>query len=736
MRKIGSFLQYQVGKLTSYAISVALSSGISSILAVFFVFYFAEAAKLPMNEILMNTLLAFIGIAWIMHSLHFGILHQIGFSGFTQDIRLLNKSVIFEKGKIYLKEGLDPEVYLRLLHILRHIPFTNAWVALFWAVLIGVAFLTVGITTGAFAPKHYPLIIATGLIAFSIHWGFSLVIGELASGPLRAECKKVLHQKKIDYEDKALTTINFKLGLFLGLFIITIFVSNYLTYSAVIEERNIHSTIAFGIIAVSTALFVTYLIFAIIRQSLKELEAAAEDLKSGGEGHLYPRSLDREFINVASGFIKATKTIKDYQKNLEHKVEERTRQLREANEELSQKDAIMQMELDFAAEIQKGIIPSQIPEWNGLSLTAHWRAMEKVSGDFYDVFPMQGNHLGILIADVSGHGVPAALITTMAKVAFSKAAQESHRPAEIFRKVNDQLVRMIHTQDYLTAFLVAIDENHHFLYANASHQTGKLWRAESRKIEQLDTNGLFVGALAEASDSYEEKRNKLMPGDKLLLHTDGLTEYRNKDGQEYGQERLEKVLQEFGHLSADELLGKILLSLEEFADGAAANDDLSLVIIEAKPAYTSFREKVSQVKSLMAQGYKQKAVKVLDEAIELYPRHPQTLKIAGYLNYELGRISKAAQYLQQYIQLNTQNAEVYYWLSLIYYKMQRYELAMMHAQQALSLKPNFVEAQNTLALALANLGKKEEAEQHLLKALNQNPDNQILRKNLHTLKQS
>lgn len=730
MRKIAFFVFYHVAKLTSYGIGIALSSGISSILSVFFVFYFAEAAKIPMNSILMTTLLSFIALAWIMHALHFGIFHRLGFSGFTKDIRLLNQSVVFEKGKILLRDGLDKDTYLRILKVLRQIPFTNAWVALFWAVLIGLAFLFVGFVTSSFESRDYPLVLATGIIAFSIHWGFSLVIGEIASGPLRADCKKLLHEKKIDFEDEALTAVNFKLALFLGLFIITIFVSNYLTYSAVKEDKKIHSTIIFGFIAVAVALLVAYLIFSIIRQSLKEIEAAAEDLKSGGEGFLYPRSLDKEFINVASGFIRATRTIKDYQKNLEKKVEERTRQLKEANEELSQKDAIMQMELDFAAEIQKGIIPAHFPEWNGLYLTAHFRAMEKVSGDFYDFFPMQGNRLGILIADVSGHGVPAALITTMAKVAFSKAAQETFHPREIFQKVNDQLFRMINTQDYLTAFLISIDENHHFYYSNASHQLAKIWRAKSNTVEYLDTQGLFIGAIEEASDSYEEKENRLYPGDKLVLYTDGIVEYRNLAQEEYGHERFDQVLREFGQLSADELLGKILLSLEEFAGGVRANDDISLLIVEARPSYSQFLEKLSKAQDFMQKGKKQQAVRLLDEAIALYPKNLQALKVAALLNYELGRLGVAAQYLQDYIQLNNQNAEIFYWLSLIYYKMQRYELAVMYAKKATSLRPVFPEAYNILGLAFYSLNKKEEAKEILKKALSQDPENQILRKNL------
>ncbi len=730
MKRLTSFVFYHVARLISYGIAVALSSGISAILTNIFVIYFAEAIRIPVNDTLMLILFIFITIGWVMHSLHFGLLHHLGFSGFTSGIRFLNQNVVFQNGKISLRDDLSSQDYLRLLQVLRTLPVQNSLVALFWVVFIGVAFFIAGIVTETFQKQDYPIVLTLSLIAFFIHVSFSQVIGEIASGPLRSECKRILHNKKIDYEDKAITNVRLKLVLFMGLFAITLFVSNALTYSAVKEEKKLFSAIVFGAVAVMVAMLMTYLIFSIIYQSLKEIEAAAADLKKGGEGLLYPRSLDQEFVNVASGIISATKTIRDYQANLEKKVQERTRQLKEAYEELSQKDAIMQMELDFAAEIQKGIIPSHFPEWNGIRIAAHWKAMEKVSGDFYDVFPMMGNRYGVLMADVSGHGIPAALITTMAKVSFSKAAAETYNPSEIFQKVNDQLFKMINTQDYLTAFLLSIDESHHFLYSNASHQLAKLWRASSGEIELLDTGGLFIGAIEEAGGSYEEKENRLLPGDKIILYTDGIVEFRHENGEEYGHERMNGVLKEFGHLPADQLLAQLMYSLEEFAQGTAPLDDISILVLEADANYGLFLDQISVAQQNLEQGNRSKAAQYIEEALQLYPRNLNSLRIAGLVNYELGRIEKAAEYFQRYIELNTQNAEIYYWLATIHYKLERFELAVMYGRYAVNLRPNYTEAWNTLGLALAGAGHPKEAVAAFEKALQFDPDNETIRANL------
>jgi sigma-B regulation protein RsbU (phosphoserine phosphatase) len=470
-----------------------------------------------------------------------------------------------------------------------------------------------------------------------------------------------------------------------------------------------------------------YMLFAIVLQSLREIEAASVMIREGKDAQLFPQALDVEFINVATGLNTAVQTIRDYQHNLERKVEERTAELRAANEALHAKDSLIQMELDFAAEIQKGIIPAQIEEWNGLKFYGYYRPMEKVSGDYYDVFPTQGNRLGVLMADVSGHGVPAALITTMAKVAFARSASTTSSPAKTFEEVNTELLRLVTTQDYLTAFYLTIDETHSFLYGNASHQKAKIVR--NKAIESLDTAGLFVGAMLEANESYEEKEGRLYAGDRMFLYTDGLIEIRNPDDEEFGSERFDALLIASSELPAEQAVPFIVEEIFRFAAGRKPNDDMSILMIDVNREYSRFLQIASRAYKVIEQGDRQQGARLLDEAIRLYGRNALSLLTAGEVNFDLGRIDTAERYFKSYLELTRQNAEAFCYLSSIAILRARYAEAEQYAREAVSLRPNYALAYNNLAIACLNQGKNALARFAMEKAIAFDPENTEFQKN-------
>ncbi len=235
-------------------------------------------------------------------------------------------------------------------------------------------------------------------------------------------------------------------------------------------------------------------------------------------------SLDKEFSAIEFGFVEMAREIREYRKNIEMKVEQRTAELQGALADLKERDDLIQKQLDIASTIQRGILPGRIDDWNELKFSIRYIAMEKIGGDFYDVYQLRGNKLGLLMADVSGHGIPAALVTTMAKISFSNACNKHDSPRRIFQEVNQNIIDHVKTQDYLTCFFLAIDEDYTITYANASHQKAILLRAGVESTELLDTNGLFIGAIEEARDTYEEKTSKMKYGDRLIMYTDGIPE--------------------------------------------------------------------------------------------------------------------------------------------------------------------------------------------------------------------
>jgi len=733
VRRITLPVFYFVANVISYGNSAASSALYGGVLTFVFVLFYALALNLPAINELVLVLGAASLFCVVVQGTYYGSFHKMGFSGATRAIRLLNRSIV--KGdnwfSIVIRGDLNADEY-RLLHrTLCYLPRDNAIISAAMVIVIVGAMSTYLVLKLNYG---YVNLVKVGVIAVLsgfLHAGFTAVITELMTGDMRSRVKKLMHEKKVEFQEIARSTVRSKILFFIMIMIATLFISNFMVYYNV----EFVTMIRFSVFAVFVSAVMAYMLFSIVLQSLREIELASVSIKNGEDAMLFPQALDEEFINVATGLNSATTTIRDYQHNLERKVDERTRELTAANTALNAKDELIQMELDFASEIQKGIIPAKIEEWNGLKFYGYYKPMEKVSGDYYDVFPTHAGRLGVLMADVSGHGVPAALITTMAKVAFARAAQNTYSPAETFRIVNDQLLEIVTTQDYLTAFYLTIDEAHHFNYGNASHQLGKIVRSATGTVESLDTSGLFVGAMPEANESYGEGEDKLLAGDRLFLFTDGLTEMRNAEGEEFGIDRFDALLAAQKEIPADQVVSAVIKSIFDFAQGNKPSDDISILMVEVSHEYSEFAKIAARAYQYLEQGDRTRGAAELDRAIKVYDKNLQSLKTAGALNFDLGRIDQAEKYFVSYAKQNRQNAEVFYFLSAIAIKKSEFEAAEDFARDALSLRANYGLAYNNLSIACLNLGKFALARFAMDKALSLEPENAEFKRNADRLEQ-
>ncbi len=292
--------------------------------------------------------------------------------------------------------------------------------------------------------------------------------------------------------------------------------------------------------------------------------------------------LEKEFVDVEYLILGMDEEIIGHRKNLEAKVEERTAELRKALSNLKERDDLIQKQLDMAGSIQRGILPGKINDWNELKFAVKYFSMDKIGGDFYDVHQMENNKIALYVADVSGHGIPAALVTTMAKVSFGNAFLKYDSPKKIFREVNQELLDHVKTQDYLTCFMILIDDEYNITYSNASHQKAILLRTSENRIERLDTNGLFIGAIEDAKETYEEKTSKLNYGDRLILFTDGIPEATNANKEDYSNERFERIILQNKNLDLREFTNYIIDDLQNFTSGSQIQDDITLLVIELK----------------------------------------------------------------------------------------------------------------------------------------------------------
>jgi sigma-B regulation protein RsbU (phosphoserine phosphatase) len=226
-------------------------------------------------------------------------------------------------------------------------------------------------------------------------------------------------------------------------------------------------------------------------------------------------------------------------------------------------------ELGTARRIQTSILPRSLPVVPGLTITARYEPMTEVAGDFYDFLPADGG-LTILVADVSGHGVPAAMIASMLKLAFEAQAENARDPAKILTGLNAVLARPLDGR-FVTAACAFIDcENGLVTYAGAGHPPVLLLRAAGEVLE-LAENGLMLGPFAAAK--YESVRVPFARGDRLLLYTDGIIEATLKDGEEFGLHRLK----EFARANRISLADRLIAAVS----GPLREDDLTVVVAEA-----------------------------------------------------------------------------------------------------------------------------------------------------------
>jgi sigma-B regulation protein RsbU (phosphoserine phosphatase) len=234
----------------------------------------------------------------------------------------------------------------------------------------------------------------------------------------------------------------------------------------------------------------------------------------------------------------------------------------------------IQKELDIARRIQTDILPSAYPASDHFQVAARYVPMTSVAGDFYDFLVTDPKHAGLLIADVSGHGVPAALIASMVKLAATSQRAHFSDPAALLSGMNAVLCG--NTQDqFVTAAYVYLDATSATLrYSAAAHPPMLLLR--SGQVIEVTENGLMLAAFSNAT--YSTAIHPLHSGDRLLLYTDGLLEATNPAAEELGPQRLSALLKDGAHLNPEAAADHIISSLKTWA--RSQNDDLTVLICD------------------------------------------------------------------------------------------------------------------------------------------------------------
>jgi sigma-B regulation protein RsbU (phosphoserine phosphatase) len=239
----------------------------------------------------------------------------------------------------------------------------------------------------------------------------------------------------------------------------------------------------------------------------------------------------------------------------------------------------VETELETARQIQSSILPAGVPELENLRIAASYFPMSTIAGDFYHFVQTDKNHVGIFVADVSGHGIPAALISSMIKVAIQSVAIHADDPAEVLSGLNRILAVEFQSQLTSAAYLWIDATNRRARYSAAGHPPLLVWRDARAELPRIESNGLLFGV---AQDSeYPVCDLRVEPHDRILLYTDGLVEPENASGESFGDRRLEQVVRDNRSQPAPKLLSQLLTELRNWQPPSTSQqDDITLIVVD------------------------------------------------------------------------------------------------------------------------------------------------------------
>jgi len=376
-----------------------------------------------------------------------------------------------------------------------------------------------------------------------------------------------------------------------------------------------------------------------------------------------------------------------------------------------------------ASSIQKAILPSEFPYPEFIDVYAKLKAMPDptlteeerkridISGDYYDIFDMGDGKVGILIADVTGHGIPSALITTMAKISFYTHSIQGGTTAEICDRVNKDIYEAIGIGDtgfYVTVFFSIYDtKKGKIQYTNAGHHKGIVVR-KNGKIDYLDTQGFFIGSFEGAEYNYGEAY--FQEGDTFVLYTDGIVEQKSDKDEFYEEIFFDKLLN-LNKIKPKDFVEDVFSDIDRFRNGYPIKDDMTLIAIRVNkiPDKTNvslnssteadanvMKEIISEYNSKKSLSEKNRMIlnSIVDDA-----NNPNLFYIKAMLEFKDNNFSVSSSYFKKALELlKKPSTALLNTAGVSFYKTGNYEEARKCWEKVLSIEPNNRVASKNLSL--------------------------------------
>jgi serine phosphatase RsbU (regulator of sigma subunit)/transposase len=338
-----------------------------------------------------------------------------------------------------------------------------------------------------------------------------------------------------------------------------------------IGERIARARFELATIALFTLLLGCALSAVLITIFVQPIQALSDSVRAIGEGSMVAEigtSGNEEIDDIARAF------------------NEVTAKFRAAQGHLMEQERL-QKEMQVAQEIQQMLLPRRVPELDGFELGSLYRAAKEVGGDYYDFLTVDERTVGVVVADVSGKGVPGSLVMTMIRTALRMEARGNRSASDVMAKMNAFVTEDMKKGMFVTMFYVVLDSvNRVVTYASAGHNPMILYRGESDATYFLKPKGIPVGINVPDEELFRKtihvEKLTLRQDDMLVIYTDGITEAMNQDREQFGEARLLAAIKRHGHGTAQEFADALNREIHEFTGGAAQNDDITLVAIKEK----------------------------------------------------------------------------------------------------------------------------------------------------------
>ena len=338
-----------------------------------------------------------------------------------------------------------------------------------------------------------------------------------------------------------------------------------------IKRTVIHNLLVIDIFIILATLIIILIGYSIIKRKvvhpIRRLNSATKSMiENLDQEQLYDLDIHThdELEDLANSFGKMNSDLRDYLKKLESVTAEKER---------------ISTELSIAAQIQEDMLPREFPPFpdkKEFDIFASMTPAKEVGGDFYDFFLVDDNHIALLMADVSGKGVPAALFMAITKTLIKNRAQIGGTPSEILRDVNNQLCENNRKKMFVTVWLAMIDiTTGEGVSSNAGHEHPALGNTENGFELQIYKHSPAVSVMK--GIPYRQREFKLTPGDILFVYTDGVPEAANSENELYGTDRMLNVLNQQKSTSIKEMISALHKDIEKFVGDAPRFDDITML---------------------------------------------------------------------------------------------------------------------------------------------------------------